>query len=419
MSFGTSGMSLSAIADEIDRLDMSSQEEVVTESEEWDEDDSGNENEGDQSTEDHGWVYEIGDKENFANRQFIFTGPAPGPTHPVLNGYQALKLFIDDEIVSLVVSRFNSFAANTRKPKRRKTYSPPLTLTSELFWKWIAVVILIQIHGKANIRDNWSTDWLLHTPCFRDIMGVDTFEEILSGLHFADDNEGDKVDKFGKIRELFDMFNKNFSTAYNLEREISIDESMLLWKGHHSLQRYIPSKRHRWGFKIYCLAESRTGYVWSMLVDEGKNTKAADIVGIQKPGQVVMELMKPILGRGHCLGVDNFYTDASLFELLLEHKTDCVGTVRKNRRFLPKKIMHTKWKKKEDRGKVNCAYKGRLILCNYLDKRDVRIMSSVGTGDNVGKKPEVIHIYNKLMPGVDLGDQKRHGSEIARTRLKR
>ena len=37
----------------------------------------------------------------------------------------------------------------------------------------------------------------------------------------------------------------------------------------------------------------------------------------------------------------------------------------------------------------------------------------------VDQKPQAIHLYNEAMPGVDLGDQKRHGKQVARRMLSR
>ena len=127
-----------------------------------------------------------------------------------------------------------------------------------------------------------------------------------------------------------------------MSQEVSVDESLLLWKGHHPLQPYIPSKADKWGFKFYALAESSTGYISNLLVDQGRNTLLLpknEFPALQKPGRYVMTLMKPILNRGHILGVDNFYTDVTLFKHLLNNGTDCVGTVRKGRRHIPPEVM--------------------------------------------------------------------------------
>ena len=56
-------------------------------------------------------------------------------------------------------------------------------------------------------------------------------------------------------------------------REVSIDDYLMMYRGHHSLIRYIPNKAARFGFKIYALAEATTGYVARFIFDEGESTK--------------------------------------------------------------------------------------------------------------------------------------------------
>jgi hypothetical protein len=203
-----------------------------------------------------------------------------------------------------------------------------------------------------------------------------------------------------------------------------VDESLLLWKGHHSLKRYIPSKANRWGFKFYAVSESKTGYMYRLLLDEGKQTDVSGAISfenLQKPGQYVMSLLHPdLLNKGHRLAVDNFYTDLVLFEHLVNNKTNCLGTVRKGRRMLPNDITQAKWTKK-GKGTIRSKYSKNFFAFCWMDNRAVRFLSSFGTPtiDENTKKPEIISTYNEVMPGIDLSDQKRHGRIVARRRLKR
>jgi hypothetical protein len=127
-----------------------------------------------------------------------------------------------------------------------------------------------------------------------------------------------------------------------MSQNVAVDETLVLWKGHHSLVRYIPTKADKWGFKFYSLAESDSGYVSQLLVDEGEATRcepAQRFKELQKPGAYVMTLMAPILNRGHKLGIDNFYTDLVLALHLVDNHTDVIGTVRKGRRAFPKRVI--------------------------------------------------------------------------------
>ena len=78
-----------------------------------------------------------------------------------------------------------------------------------------------------------------------------------------------------------------------------------------------------------------TGYVWNVLVYCGKMDP---ISGFGHAETVVLKLMEKLLDRGHALYVDNFYTSVPLAEALLNRKTLLCGTVRKNRKHLPKKL---------------------------------------------------------------------------------
>ena len=55
--------------------------------------------------------------------------------------------------------------------------------------------------------------------------------------------------------------------------------------------------------------------------------------------------MEKILDRGHALHVDNFYAIVHLAKAQLNRKTLICGTMRKNRKHLPKNIVSTKLKK--------------------------------------------------------------------------
>ena len=229
------------------------------------------------------------------------------------------------------------------------------------------------------------------------------------------------ADKFGKIRNLYNIINDRFSSAYNMDQAVSVDEQLILWKGHHSLKRYIPTKADKWGFKFYALAESRTGYIHRLLVDEGARTDvllAAPYQNLQRPGQYVMQLMFPLLNYGYILALDNFYTDIVLFQHLYEMGTSCLGTLRKGRRLLPPEITKHVWKKK-DTGKQLVLYSKSFFVFTWRDKRALRFLSSISSPQIDNRKPLVINEYNSGMPGVDLADQKRHGRIIARKRLKR
>lgn len=378
------------------------------------------------------WIKERDNTIDFTDEPFI--GPLPGVIHPVTTALQCLELFVTPELVQLIIEKSNEYSQTKRFKARRtepaaalRSYESPITINC--FWSYICIRILISIHRKLDVKSNWSTKPMLATPIFSSILPVDRYLYIESSLHFASDYEQpipgvDEPDKIWKIRNMLTLFNDAFSSSYNLDKHISIDESLLSWKGNHSLKRYIPTKAAQFGFKIYALACSTTGYCKSILMDEGATTRYSKTCppSLMKPGQAVWTLLESNgythFGHWHHLFVDNFYTDIHLFTELFDRKMNVTGTVRSNRRDLPPSILQKKWKKNE-KGKRVFRFKKRFVLMNWMDSKGVRILSSLGSphvADDVINKPQLIRSYTAGMPGVDNADQMKAGRTMTRNR---
>ena len=96
---------------------------------------------------------------------------------------------------------------------------------------------------------------------------LDTFKLILCFLHASDSaNEPARGTRYYdpqyKFRHVLDHLNASWERKYNLSCCISIDETILGFKGHHTLINYIRIKKHhQWGLKEYSLANSKSGYI--------------------------------------------------------------------------------------------------------------------------------------------------------------
>ena len=99
---------------------------------------------------------------------------------------------------------------------------------------------------------------------------------------------------------------------YTPERDISIDELLLLWKGCLSWKQYIPNKQSRFGLKSFVLCEAKTVYVWKSVLYTGK--ELTDHLDETYNGyhyqatKVVLRLVNNLLGKGYHLFIDNYYT---------------------------------------------------------------------------------------------------------------
>ncbi|XP_026462736.1 piggyBac transposable element-derived protein 4-like [Ctenocephalides felis] len=137
-----------------------------------------------------------------------------------------------------------------------------------------------------------------------------------------------------------------------------------------------------------------------------------------------MSLMKPLINKGYCLTIDNFYSSVELFKLLSVFKRDAYGTVRSNRKGLPINIKNPK--------EVNPEYvrsfrKERLMAMRWKDKRNVYFLSTIHGADQVEiekrgiikMKPKVSVDYNFTMGGVDRVDQHLSSYPLPRKRGKK
>ncbi|KAJ1159649.1 hypothetical protein NDU88_000154 [Pleurodeles waltl] len=279
------------------------------------------------------------------------------------------------------------------------------------------IVEQTNLYAEQHLRDNAAR----LRPHSRAAQWIPTnLEEIKKMLHFVDNvlalpRDHPDSDRLFKIRPVLDHFVDRFSEDYVPGKEISVDESLVLFKGRLVFRQYIPSKRARYGIKLYMLSESRTGYVYSFRVYTGRDSN------IDPPGcpptfgvteKIVWDLGRRLFNKGHHLYVDNFYTGVQLFKELFRVDTVACGTIRSNRKGYPRELVC----KKLERGQCCALRNEELLALKFSDKRDVYMLSTIhdestspvtvwGQVAEV-RKPVCILDYNKHMGGVDRVDQR-------------
>ncbi len=247
------------------------------------------------------------------------------------------------------------------------------------------------------------------------------FELILRFLHLNDSSRqpqrGDPdFDKLYKIQPFMKLLIQNFKNNYIPYQHLSIDESMISYKGRLSFIQYLPKKPHKWGMKAWVLADSCNGYTWGWKVYTGKEGDTVGGRGLAH--RVVLELLNDqrLEGKGYLVYTDNFYSSPHLFRELAEKGFGACGTARRDRRGIPLTVRQTGLSRGEV---VSCVDDGLLAL-KWRDKRDVTMLStfhdssmmskvrrssSVEGGLEEVEKPVVVEDYNQHMGGVDRGKQ--------------
>lgn len=345
---------------------------------------------------------------------------------------QFLDIFFDDNLLEVIVSETNKYAdrsirnCNLRRNSRAKKWEPTSKNEIQVFF---ALNILQGIVKKPDVELYWSRRHSTSTPFFSKIMSYRRFHLIHRYLHFSDDAKFDaKTHECPKLQKLWPVIkhlNARYQEIMTPERDVTIDESLMLFKGRLHWKQYIPLKRSRFGIKSFMLCESKSGYVYQFIIYTGKDTLFDNNYQyLCKSSQVVMTLMQPLLNKGYCLTTDNYYTSPELADILLSKQTDMYGTLKLNRKDVPKELQSKKLKK----GEVRAFQRGKVCIIKWMDKKVVSLLSTIHNpemievpshNDEVRKKPQVVMEYNNTMGGVDRLDQHLTNYPIIKKRGKK
>ncbi|CAK9832783.1 PiggyBac transposable element-derived protein 4 [Anthophora retusa] len=225
-----------------------------------------------------------------------------------------------------------------------------------------------------------------------------------------------------KVSNFIDYIDDKFQEYFTPDREISIDESVVKFKGKISFITYNPKKPIKWGIRIYVLSDARTRYIqYAMLPYYGSvSTECLIRPDLPVSSRIVLQLYYKLLNanpeaKGYHIFTDRYFTGISLAQELLKLSCYLTGTLKINRKYIPAVIK----KPAVTKNNTVAAYRsGDILLLAWKDKRIVTILSSYDTsGTKIIKrkvkeggtvnisKPNVIINYNMNMGGVDKADQ--------------
>lgn len=287
---------------------------------------------------------------------------------------------------------------------------------------FIGMLIIMGLHPLPSMRLYWSNDPNFFVTRIAEIMPVKRFLKILRLLHLNDNAQmpkkgQDNYDKLYKIRPIIKHLDSRFKTLFKPSRFLSIDESMVKFKGRSTIKQYMPMKPIKRGFKIWVIACAVTGYCLGLSVYEGAEPNADKSISLGE--RVVTNLAQAFQGMGYCLFFDNFFSSVVMVRRLLQKKFFCCATIRQTRKFFPKSKLapDSAMKVTESDG----ASSGEIGISKWKDrgKKSVCVVSSIHnpmentqvlrTQPDGSRKlvncPVSIKDYNNYMGGVDHFDQ--------------
>jgi hypothetical protein len=348
-----------------------------------------------------------------------------GNIKTILDCYQ---LFVNDDVLNLIVSETNDFAQqklskqNQGQKSRISKWQPT---NNEEIRKFFSIILTMGLVREPKMDLYWSKDSMFHNSFIASIMPRDRFLLLLNCIHFSNNEDSSQLnDRTRKIKPLLKLLLDNFKTVLTPGRHLVIDESMVPYRGRLIFRQFIPNKSHKYGMKLYKLC-TVNGYTCDIILYSGKGTTDGETSHSES---IVLKLLESVEhAEGRTVFADNFYSSVPLAEKLHERKTRYCGTLRGNRRGLPKEIVQKKLKKGEICGKQKNCVK----VIKWHDKRSVLMLTTVPTHDaslaDTGKltrtgeaikKPECVISYNKAKKGVDYSDQMSSYHSVLRKGVK-
>lgn len=322
------------------------------------------------------------------------------------------NLLVDDSFYELVTCETNIYATEvflSHGTKEHSRISRWKDITHDEIKIFFALLIHMGTISLNHVQDYWKRDPLFSIPIFSASMSRDRFFLIFRCLHFSTNpgpNDPQPTDRLFKIRPVVNYFNNKMQQIYYPGRHLSLDESMVLWRGRLLFRQYIKNKRHRYGIKLYSLTEPN-GIIQKFSVYTGS---LDDQGGQGHTSKVVMNLMEEKLDTGHSLFMDNYYNSYDLALHLLERQTLCTGTLNIRRKNLPDDVKNAKL----TRGETIARYANDVMVAKWKDNRDVLYISTEFDNNiveyenrrkRVLHKPRAILEYNQHMGGIDKTDQ--------------
>lgn len=334
---------------------------------------------------------------------------------------EAWKIFFPDEVINDIVTHTNRLLAKIR-PNFSRERDCNETNSEELlsFFGLLYYAGLLK-SSHLDLFDLWQKT-MMSPSIFRMVMSVNRFKLLLRALRFdniEDRLERRQTDKVAPIRELFQGFVERCMASYKPGTNCTIDEMLARFFGRCPFRQYIPSKPDRYGIKIFSIVDSETYFTLKMEIYAGTQPEGPYSVD-NSPSAVVKRMIEPIDSTGRNITCDNWFTSVTLArDLMQNHRTTIVGTIRKNRREIPEMVTQTRQMPEKSSLFV---FADRCTLVSYVPKknRNVLLLSTMhhddqidpSSGDN--NKPEIITYYNKTKGGVDVVDQKRKQYSVKR-----
>lgn len=314
----------------------------------------------------------------------------------------AFLCFFTGDMLQLVVQHTNEEGESVMGNKWR-------AIDTEELHTYMGLLLLAGVYRSKHesVSHLWNSE--RGRPVFSRAMTRDRFQNITRCLRFDSKTtraERQSRDKLAPIRLFSDMFAAKCRANYRPGASVTIDEQLVIFRGRCPFKVYIPSKPGKYGIKIWVCADVETSYCYNFDVYTGKIGRQPEI---GQGARVVLQLSEPLAGSGRSVTGDNFFSSLLLARGMLGRKLTYIGTVRRNKAFLPASITSVQGRAELS---TTFAFQRDVTLMSYLPKKGTNVIlistqhhTPVVYHERPDKKPEMILEYNRTKGAVDNLDK--------------
>ena len=143
------------------------------------------------------------------------------------NSADAFLIFFDAEVVDRLVFETNLYC--TKKGKVGN-------ILKDEMYVFFGINVMMGYHRLPSLRHYWMNGDYISVCAIRRAMTRDRFQYILGNLHVNDNAKLDRRDKIYKVRPLVEALNERFRDKRAPSQHLSVDESMIRFKGRSYLK---------------------------------------------------------------------------------------------------------------------------------------------------------------------------------------
>lgn len=372
------------------------------------------------------------------------SGYVPPAGHRPSTELEFFQLFMTDELLTEITNETNRYTAEKIQKitplRKRSIWHNWTPVTIGEIKAFLGVVINMGLHEKSSLQEYFSEEWTEKQSFFKDIFSRNRFYQIFWGFHLCPPNHDIRNRSRGdKLKNVVAYLDNKCMQYFVPSYHVSLDESTVGFKGRIKFKCYNKDKPTKWGLKIFVLADSKNGYIWSFLPYYGQATtdmllRPELLVTSRTVLHFADKLLEKFPDCGFILYVDRYYNSLELALELKKLNIHITGTVQGNRAGLPLQVSkktHLKNLNLQQQEYASFTLNDSIHCLVWRDKRYVTMLStSTGNSTEVverrvkGKvlervcKPSVICEYNRYMGGVDLADHYISSYNFGRKSIK-